>query len=412
MDDLKNLKCPSCEELWPMLALGMGHDWNGNIVDDASLKVMLRIEKTMQRLAVMGEDDCRFLWITMEAPRPSDDYDDGGWEEEPDGEGRLWYELMTAHSRDFHYLILSNRCCRFVDLRSSHHIDEPRDASATYLDLTSPLLRLERYVTALVEAIVKDPDAYNDYVERQLPFSKRDGVIRRSDLYDICPLFRRITNPNQSIRLIEEMKAMGPRHFTKMTLRLYRHYWRLAYVAYRTLDDFQPDAPAEFEGLDDQEVFQHSSKGREAEGLDPDSEEDFLHWEWENTACHCHDVAYARIHLLPRRDTESGWHLALSYNVAGYFQDVLHIVEAFHHIGVGLDIDSFAEAAIKKLKEEDMITLTPLPNKYREEMSLPCPDDDISQEMVVELIRRTRWKPVAKVRVAGWVNGSPPHVVC
>ena len=98
-----------------MLALGMGHDWNGNIVDDASLKVMLRIEKTMQRLAVMGEDDCRFLWITMEAPRPSDDYDDGGWEEEPDGEGRLWYELMTAHSRDFHYLILSNRCCRSWD---------------------------------------------------------------------------------------------------------------------------------------------------------------------------------------------------------------------------------------------------------------------------------------------------------
>lgn len=382
-----------------MLVLGMGHDWNGNIVDDASLKVMLRIERTMQRLAVMGEDDCRYLWINIEAPRPSADHDDGGWEEEPDGEGRLWYELMTAHCRDFHYLILSNRSWRFVDLRSSHHIDEPRDASADYLDLTAPLLRLERYVTALVDAIVQDPDAYNDYVERQLPFSKRDGVIRRSDLYEVCPLFRRIAQPDRYIRLIEEMKALGPKRFTRMTLRLYRHYWRLAYVAYRTLDDFQPDAPDEYEGLDDREVFRHSSKGRESEGLDPDSEDDFLHWERENTAYHCHDVAYARIHLLPRRDTQGGWHLALSYNVVGYFQDVLNIVEAFYKIGVGLDIDSFTEAALKKLKEEDEITLTPLPNKYREEMSLPCPDDDITPAMIDELIRRTGWKPSARVRV-------------
>lgn len=284
-------------------------------------------------------------------------------------------------------------------MRSNHHIDEPRDASADYLDLTAPLLRLERYVTALVDAIVQDPDAYNDYVERQLPFSKRDGVIRRSDLYEVCPLFRRIAQPDRYIRLIEEMKALGPKRFTRMTLRLYRHYWRLAYVAYRTLDDFQPDAPDEYEGLDDREVFRHSSKGRESEGLDPDSEDDFLHWERENTAYHCHDVAYARIHLLPRRDTQGGWHLALSYNVVGYFQDVLNIVEAFYKIGVGLDIDSFAEAAVKKLKEEDEITLTPLPNKYREEMSLPCPDDDITPAMIDELIRRTGWKPSARVRV-------------
>ena len=407
MDELKNLKCPSCEALWPMLVLGMGHEWNGNVVDDASLEVMLRIERTMQRLAVMGGDDCRYLWITIEAPKPINGNDEG-WEEEPDSEGRLWYELMTAHCRDFHYLILSNRCWRFVDLRSSHQIDEPRDMSETQLDLTQPLLRLEQYVTALVDAIVHDPDAYNDYVERHLPLNKRDGVILRSDLYDICPMFRNIDQPQACIRLIEEMKALTPRHFSRMTLRLYMHYWRLAYVAYRTMDDFQPDEPREYEGLDDMEVFQYSSKGREVKDLDLDAEDDFLRWEWENASYHCHDVAYARIHLMPWRDKTGGWHLALSYNVAGYFKDVLHIVEAFLSQGVGIDIDSFAEAAIKKLKEEDTITITPLPNKYREEMCLPVADDDITQDMVNALVRKTVWKPVVKVALPPAPRTSPP----
>ncbi len=33
---------------------------DGNVADDASLKVMLRIEKTMQQLKVMGDDNRRF----------------------------------------------------------------------------------------------------------------------------------------------------------------------------------------------------------------------------------------------------------------------------------------------------------------------------------------------------------------
>ena len=396
LEILKNLKCPSCEELWPLLAIGMGHDWNGNIVDDASLEVMLRIEKTMQRLAPMGEDDCRYLWIQLEAPLPTEN-EDGYWEEETDSYGHLWYELMTAHCNDYHYLLLSNRRWRFVDLRSAHHIGEQRDPEGHYLDLRKPLLRLETYVTSLVDAILQDPDAYNDHVERNLPFRKRDGVIQRSVLYDICPIYRRITEPQAFIQMLEQMNKMEPKHFKLMTLRLYMHFWRIAYVAYRTMNDYDPDIPKDYEGLDDAKVFQDSSKGKEIRGLDLDSEDDFLQWEKENSSYHCLDVAYARIHLTPRRDKEGTWRLVLSYNVAGYFQDVLNIVTAFHQRGINLDISDFAEAAIEKLKEQDWITVTPLPNKYREEMSLPYPDDDISQEMIDELIRHIGWIPQARL---------------
>lgn len=36
---------------------------NGTIVDDKSMGIILRIEKLMSKLEVMGEDEKRFFWI-------------------------------------------------------------------------------------------------------------------------------------------------------------------------------------------------------------------------------------------------------------------------------------------------------------------------------------------------------------
>ncbi len=401
MESFKNLKCPSFEDLWLLLALGDGHSLNGNILDDASLEVMLRIEKTMQRLKAMGDDDRRYLWMEIEAPPPDEDEEENGfWEEEPDPNGHLWYQLLTAHYKGFHYLLMSNRHWRFVDLRSAHHVGAERDPENDfYCNMVEPLTRLETYVTALVDAIVDDPEAYNDYVERHLPYNKRVGTIQRSTLCSICPSYHAVEHPQRYLQMLEAMMAMEPKRFEVMTLRLYMHYWRVAYVAYTTMDRYDPDDPEVFKGMTDEEVFSYSSKGREVEGYDLDSEEDYLKWEKENSSYHCHDVAYARIHLWPHRNEEGLWFFSLAYNVVGYFQDVLNILTVFYQMGVGIDIRCFAEHAIAKLKEEDEVTITPQPNKYREEMSLPYPDAAVTEEMVQEIIKNTRWMPQAKVRV-------------
>ena len=36
---------------------------NGVVIDAASEEVMLRIEQTMSRLKVMGDDDSRYFWV-------------------------------------------------------------------------------------------------------------------------------------------------------------------------------------------------------------------------------------------------------------------------------------------------------------------------------------------------------------
>ena len=400
MENFKNLKCPGFEELWLLLALGNGHDLNGNILDDASLEVMLRIEKTMQRLAAMGDDDRRYLWLEIEAPKTDDDEeeDDWCWEEEHDPNGHLWYQLLTAHYKDFHYLLMSNRHWRFVDLRSAHHVGAERNPEDDfYCDLVEPLTRLETYVTALVDAILEDPDAYNDYVEQHLPYSKRVGVIKRSELNRICPSYRVVEHPEPYIQMLEAMKAKEPNRFEVMTLRLYMYYWRIAYVAYSTMDRFEPDAPEMYKDLTDEELFFHYNNCGDLEGFDLDSEEDFLKWEKECEGYHCHDVAYARIHLWPECDENGRWYFSMGYHAVGYFQDVLNITSTFHRMGIGIDISGFVDQAIAKLKEEDEVTITPLPNNYREEISLPCPDEEVTEEMIQEIIHHTRWEPQANV---------------
>ena len=107
----KNIPILKYNDLKYLMALD-GDPFDGVIVDDASLAVMLRIEKAMQRLCPMGNDEIRWLWIEMKAPGKRDRM------ESADKNGNYWYELSTAHYKDFHYMVLRNRGWRLITLQS------------------------------------------------------------------------------------------------------------------------------------------------------------------------------------------------------------------------------------------------------------------------------------------------------
>ena len=89
--DLKVLKYKDLEDLmWH----GFGSPLDEIVIDDASLEVMLRIEKTMSRLKVMGIDARRTLWIEIKAPGKR--YQ----EETPDNAGNYWFQISTSHFKD------------------------------------------------------------------------------------------------------------------------------------------------------------------------------------------------------------------------------------------------------------------------------------------------------------------------
>lgn len=382
---VNNIIVPEYKELWPLLSLDRA--LNGNVVDDASLEVMLRIENEMHRLKVMGDDARRSLWLEIHLLGRR--YYWG--EDKRDRNGNIWYWISTGNYRGFHYMLLSDKRHKFIDLRSRPFVGDERDSEHRYTDVLNPLLRLEEYVRAIVDAVCADPDEYNDYVEANLPYWKRYGTIKRSVLNGICPLYRRVDDPEAEIEFIEKVRKSPLTTLKEMTLNVYMHYWRLAYVAYRTHNDFEPDSPDEYEAESDRDVFKYSSKGYNLDGYDLDSQDDFIKWEKENSSYHCFDVAYARIHLWSVLNDDGLWHFEMSYNVGGYFRDILNIVRALYEQGIIVGIRHWADDALAQLREEDTVRISPCPNKYQEEIYLPTVGDGVTRKMVNAIIRETVW---------------------
>ena len=406
---MKDLPVLKYNDLREVMWLDHHNNLNGTVVDDASLEVMLRIEKIMSRLDVVGDDNRRQLWIELKAPRKCDR------EEDADEKGNYWYLLITGCYQQMHYLILSNKGWRFIDLRSHEHGHGERKPDVWHGNVSKALKKLESYVAALVDRICANPDEYNDYVAENLPYSKREGRIRRKDLNRICPSYRTFDDPEHVVSIVKEVQAIPITAYDKMTLRTYMHVWRILYEAYYTKDRFRQDDAERFCGLSDAEVFEHNSKGRETEGLDLDSEADYLKWEKENSPYHCLDVAYARVHLQPIKkgdhsfDEESDapdgkWYFSLGYSVYGYSQDVVNMLEALRDAGIGLRCSS-SKRLLKMALEDDWVSLSPLPNKYTHdeelgnEISLPYVDDDITEEQVRQVIEAAQWEPLEKVRL-------------
>lgn len=382
---INNIIIPEYKELWPLLDLDRA--LNGNVVDDASLEVMLRIGNEMRRLKVMGDDERRSLWLEIHLPGKR--YYWG--EDKRDRNENIWYKLSTGNYRGFHYMLLSDRRHKSIDLRSQPFVGDERNPEHRYTDVLKPLLRLEEYVRNIVDAVCADPDEYNNYVEANLPYWKKHGVIKRSVLNGICPLYRRVEDPEAEIELLEAVRDSPSTVLKEMTLNVYMHYWRLTYVAYRTHNDFEPDFPEEYVAKSDREVFKYSSKGYNLEGYDLDSQGDFIKWEKANSLYHCFDVAYARVHLWAVREESGLWHFEMSYNVGGYFRDILNIVRALYEQGIIVGIRHWVDDALAQLREEDTVRISPCPNKYQEEISLPTVGDGVTRKMVNAIIRETVW---------------------
>lgn len=359
----------------------------------------------MRRLKVMGDDERRSLWLEIHLPGRR--YYWG--EDKRDRNGNIWYWISTGNYRGFHYLLLGDNRHRCIDLRSQPYVGEVRNPEHIYTDVREPLLRLEEYVKRIVDAVCVAPDKYNEYIEENLPYWKRHGTIRRSVLNGICPLYRRVENPEAEVELLENVRKCPLTVLDEMTLNTYMHYWRLAYVAYRTRDDIEPDSIDEYADSDDREVFRRSSKGYNLEEYDLDSQEDFIRWKDGNSLYHCLDVAYARIHLWPVREDDGLWHFEISYNVCGYFRDVLNIVRALYEQGIIIGINHWADDALAQLREEDTVRISPCPNKYRKEISLPTVGDGVTRRMVNAIIRETVWdneEPVWPEKVTENGNSS------
>ena len=379
----RNIPIFKYDDAWQILT--RGERLNGLVIDAGSEEVMLRIEETMSRLRVMGDDDRRYFWI---------------WAQENKRE-RKWLEVLTAHHKDFHYLILGDNRFKMAVLKNAESVYSNKEKYRE--DVKEYLLALEAHVKAVVDWICEAPEEYNAYVERYLPYSKRDGDIPRKLLYSIDPEWHDGKNDERLISGLEEVKAAEPSEFDSITLRTYITVWSAAYrilsqIRYDERDKgYERKLLHDAQTMDDIELFmEYDSKGQEIEGLNLDSQEDYEKWRKANCGFHCMDVSYARIHLSPWRENESeSYRFHLNFGVYGFYDEVAEIAIALHKQGITLKVDEI-DSILKILRQEDMVGFRPHPDKYMNrdgvtnQVWLPH-IGDVTREVYWKIIKSTKW---------------------
>ena len=371
------------DDAWQILA--RGDRLNGLVIDAGSEEVMLRIEASMSKLKVMGDDDRRFFWIWAQVNKRE----------------REWLQVLTAHYNDFHYLILGDNRSEMAVLQNAESIYSNEEKYRE--DVKKPLLALETHVKAVVDWVCEAPEEYHAYVERYLPYDKRNGDIPRKVFYSIDPEWHDGKNDERLIRGLEEVKAAAPLEFDSITLRTYITVWSAAYrilsqIRYDERDKgYERKLLHDAQTMDDIELFmEYDSKGQEIEGLNLDSQEDYEKWRKANCCFHCMDVSYARIHLSPWRENESeSYRFHLNFGVYGFYDEVAEIAIALHKQGITLKVDEI-DSILKILRQEDMVGFRPHPDKYMNrdgvtnQVWLPH-IGDVTREVYWKIIKSTKW---------------------
>jgi hypothetical protein len=370
------------DDAWQILA--RGDRLNGLVIDAGSEEVMLRIEASMSKLKVMGDDDRRFFWIWAQVNKRE----------------REWLQVLTAHYNDFHYLILGDNRSEMAVLQNAESIYSNEEKYRE--DVKEPLLALETHVKAVVDWICEAPEEYHTYVERYLPYDKRNGDITRKVFYSIDPEWHDGKDDERLIRGLEEVKAAAPLEFDSITLRTYITVWSAAYrilsqIRYDERDKgYERKLLHDAQTMDDIELFmEYDSKGQEIEGLNLDSQEDYEKWRKANCGFHCMDVSYARIHLSPWRENESeSYRFHLNFGVYGFYDEVAEIAIALHKQGITLKVDEI-DSILKILRQEDMVGFRPHPDKY---MNRDGVTNQVWLPHIGDVTREVYWKIIKSTK--------------
>ncbi len=391
--------------------------FQSSVVDDKSLEILMRIEQVMQRLAVIGDDEQRSLWIEVlrGAPEEWREYEEvkeneevssyeeylSYWQEMLPNEVE-WWRITSARYKKFHYLIISDGERHLYTLSSTKDVYSERP-TAGMVDVAETLAKIETYVTSLVDDIVTDANSYNKYVAKNLPYGKRTGRIRRSILNNTLPEYRmKIEDKTRAVAMLEQMVASAPKFIEHMTLRDYMHYWRIADTAFYKCENRFKSSYDSTQPQTDEEYFRRSGKGYEINKYDLDSESVFRKWIDEVSIYHGLDIAYARISLFPEYKSER-WCLHMSTWRYYYMADVIRIALALADNNVPVFVYQ-AQTMLDIIAEKDYVGLTPYGGSHLKigevgnDIWLPEADEDISEQSVQSIIDNAEWDPIEEVK--------------
>ena len=381
---------------------------------DRAEEIAWELHKVLSVFEPCGDDDNRSIWLEVPRGKITDwmTYDDAKeyedvttreeyertWKESYPCETQ-WVRLTTAVYENNVFLHLSDGERGYAHYRG--------DEQGHYLDpvFFEYLEMLLNEVRILVQRVLEDVDAYNVYVEKNMPKQIREGRILRKDLYRILPWRRpELENKDGIVKMLQDCKTYSGEPLDKMTIRTFCKYYRVAYEAYRDWDaeeDFS--APK-----DDVEFYRKRHFHKIPNELDLDSEDDFQKFDHD----HCGELGFSRTNVLADDYTVPGkWVIRVSMSYSSQIWDGMKVALALYEAGAPLHID-YAERLLAAVEETDYVRLTSYTFhnylNWQEETSvysLPweyqCDYKEygVTREQLKELIRCSEWMPERKLKI-------------
>lgn len=397
----------------PMLAELYADHWLDEfLLEGESLDIAWQIHKELQVFEPCGDDDNRTIWIEVprgdisdwmpyeEAVRYEDVHDEedyvAAWKASHPRETE-WLKVMTSvYDGNIFLRLFDGESC-FGSYRSNDIGSCSKDKPSEYLELLLNEIKL------LKKRILSDPEAYNEYVEKNLPKQKRTGRISRKELNRILPWYKEeIENQKEVEKMLQDCIEYSGEPLERMTIRIYCKYYRIAYEAYAGRNDF--------DAKDDVEFYTKCAFKHIDDELDVDSEKDFKKFAYD----HYGELGLTRMNLYAcDYDVPGKWvfHFAVSYSA--WLWDALKIAKALYESGVPLHISS-AERTLAALQERDYVRLTPHTfhnylNHHEENSVLSlhyeceCVDktepECFTREQLQEIIDHSEWLPEDKLKI-------------
>ena len=213
-----------------------------------------------------------------------------------------WYRMVSSKYESYRAISVNYKTIIYSDMNMQKSFEDS--------DLQEFLTFLIFKVKEIIQML--ENNTYNDYVNNNLAYINRFGVIKRSDYWSIYPKSKENLLENISIKQINEFIKLGKEktndRIENMTANIYYKSVRLA-LEYNGYD---------VKGLTGKEVYLKYADGRD-EGLrdiDPDSVEEFSNWYFDKNRAggHPYEIirghSYARVNLYIAHD-DKGFYLSL-----------------------------------------------------------------------------------------------------
>lgn len=408
-------------------------------VDGKSFALLLEIQKALSVFEPIGDDEARKIWLeiprgTAEEWKAFDDLrrgytDDGdddlaGYQEELEEcfpcETR-WLFMVTSTYREYTFLKISDRDHKYVIFTNRTFRDKGCPTDMVWL--FEPLLEL---VKERVSLITRDPDAYNRYIEENLPYRQRSGRIRSKCLNEIVPEGKlQVGDREHCIEVMKELlrreevysevkdssavdwESKGvPAPFDTMSIRTFCKYYRIADTVFWSRSEHRRSKKA-VSIDDDVEYYSHHGLHHDLEGADLDSVGAFKSFAQD----HYGELGLSRMDVGAIDDcVRDKWVVTFGFSYSAYMEDGLRIAMALYETGAPF-IFFEAENLLHALEESGTVRLSPFTfHDYLQGgddegvLDLPYVEDcdkegELTRAQYDEIVKLAEWEPDVQLRL-------------